>query len=342
MPVRGFRRFRKWNVGKQSVHGTAVTATRAVHYTGVLDYNPNWTDPEVDTGSIDPIVPPFRTVPDITASWEGPLAFNDIPLFMAAGVRGGVSPSSSGTSRTWVHQALSLTATTLDEFTHEWADDVLEDGFRARDGIIETLEFSFDEELGPWQASNQWRWGYADAHVTPTAGLVVGSNPVWAYGADTQVFINDTSGTIGNTQISDAVRRATVTITNTIDRKTYANGSNSRFAVAGWGLSEREITASITFEKSAAIVGALDSETVDWLNADPVNRYLEIRTQSTVLAHTGVPYVWIQRFSGTWRTRADEEIGGNDVVTLELRGRYDAGLGYAYWSSVTNTLTSLP
>jgi hypothetical protein len=343
VPIQGFRRLRKWQFGKQTVHGTSVAATRAVGLGGVMEINPNWTDPEdVDMGSIDMVLAPFRTQTDVTATLSGPLDFNDLPLMYAASIRGGVAATTSGTSKTWAFTALSTTATTLDEFTAEWGDDVTADGMRAKDGIIESLEFTFDEALGPWQVSADWRWGSVDAHVTPTAALTVGSNPIWAYGADTQLFINDSAGTIGNTQISDALRRGSVRIETTIDQKRYANGSNSRFALSGYGVSERTITASFTFEKQNAIIAALDSETVDWLNADPVNRFLEVRTQSTAAASSGVPYLWYQRFSGTWRTRTDEEIDGNDVVTLEMTGRYDSVLGYAYFATVTGTRATVP
>lgn len=344
MPIQGFTRFRKWQFGKQSALGTGATATRRVPFRGVLNVNPNWTDQEdVDVGSIDPVLPPYRTQTDITAALTGTLDFHHIPLLLSAGLRGGVSASAvGGGAYTWAHESLSLTATSLDYFTTEWADDVNADGYKAIDGIVETVEFSFAEGLGPWQVSSTWRYGSVDHGVTPTAGLNVSSNLPLVFGADTALYIDDTSGGIGGTLISDALHAATITITNTIDVKRFANGSNNRFAVNGYGVASREIRASFTFAKASVIVGALDSEVSDWLSADPVNRYLKVLTQSTQAAESGTPYSWDQRFSGTWRTRGDGEQGGNSTVTLELVGRYDAALGYAYRSVVTNTLATLP
>lgn len=342
-PIAGFTRFRKWQFGKQTVHGTAVAVTRAVGLRGTMVIEPNWTDQEdVDTGSVDTVLPPYRLQNDITATLAGPLTFKEIPRQMAAAVRGGITPSVASGVYTWAHQALSLTATTLDEFTTQWGDDFTADGMSARDGIIETLEYSFDESLGPWQVSESWRWGSVNAHVTPTTGLNVGSNLPLVFGADTQLFLDDTSGGIGGTVITDALHRATITIENTIDQKRFANGSNSRFAVAGWGLSGRTIRASFTFAKTTAITGALNSETVDWLSADPVNRYVKVLVTSPAIVSGSTPYSWDLRLSGTWRVRSDEEIGGNAVITLELNGRYDEGLGYAIRSSVVNDLATLP
>jgi hypothetical protein len=341
--IQGFTRFRKWQLGKQSAFGTAVAATRRMAWRGTPEINPNWTDVEdIDVGSIDPVMPAYRTQTDITTTITAPVAYNDLQVYMGAAVRGGVSATGAGAAKTWTHTALSTSATTLDYYTGEWGDDVTADGFRFRDGIAESLEFSFDEGMGPWQVSADFRFGYADAHVTATSGLEVGSNLIWAYGADTALYINDTSGAIGTTQITDALHSATIRIENEVDQKRFANGSNSRFALDGYGLSGRTITATLTFAKASSIVAAANSETVDWLNADPVNRYLSLVTTSPSIITGSTPYSWTQNLSGTWRTRSDGELGNNSTVTLEMRGRYDAGLGYAYRSVAVNGSATNP
>lgn len=342
MPIQGYVRQRLWRFGKQSAHGTAVTPTRAVAWSGVLDVNPNWTEQsEADVGSIDPILPAYRMQTDVTASLTGSLTYNDLPLIFAAGVRGGQTAVSSGGSYQWTHQSLSTTATTLDVFTTQWADDVSSDGFQARDGVLESFELSFDEALGPWQFSGSWRYGYVDGGVTPTAGLAVGSNLPLVFGSDTELFLDDTSGNIGTTKITDALHRASVSVTTSLDQKRFAQGSNSRFAIAGYGVTSREITASFTFAKTAQTVG-LASEAAKWLSADPTNRYVKLLVTSEQEVAPGIKYQWDLRLSGSWRTRTDEAVGGNAVVTLELAGRYDAGLGYALRSYVVNSRSTLP
>lgn len=344
MPVQGFTRNRQWAFGKQTVHGTAVAPTRALPFQGVLDVNPNWQTPEgVDMGSIDPVLSPFRTFLDVTAPLTGPLSYNEISTIFAAGVRGGVSASGGGAAKTWTQQALSVTATTLDEFSGQWSDDVTGDGYRMWDGIIETIELSFDETLGPWQQSTSWRFGSVNPRVTPVSGLTIGSNLPWVFGADTALYIDSTAGGIGGTQISDALRGASITITNTIDVKRYANGSNTRFAVGGYGLSGREIRASFTFEKAAAIATSSSGEVAKWLSADPVARYLKLAvTSPMVIPTTSTPYSWDLRLAGEWMTRGDGEAGGNSTITLELLGRYNTDLGYSLYSSVVNDRATLP
>ena len=61
MPIfQGFVRLRKHQLGREAVFGTAVPASRAYPFAGVPDVNLNWTDPDVSTGSIDPVAPPLR------------------------------------------------------------------------------------------------------------------------------------------------------------------------------------------------------------------------------------------------------------------------------------------
>ncbi len=343
MPIQGFTRNRSWAFGKQTVHGTAVNPSRAVPVGGILDVNPNWTTPEgVDMGAIDPVLTPYRTALDVTTALSGPASHRDVALIFSAGVRGGTSPTGGGAAKTWTIAGLSTTATTLDEFTAQWGDDVTSDGFRAWDGIVESFEYSFDDTLGPWQLSANWRFGSVNPRVVPVANLLLGSNQPWMFGADTKLYIDSTAGGIGSTQLSDVLRAATISVTNTIDVKRYANGSNTRFAVGGYGLAGREIRASFTFDKQSAITGST-GEAAKWLTSDPVTRYLSVVVESPFLIPTtATPFTTTFNLAGEWFTRTDGEVGGNSTIVLELVGRYDSGLGYPIRAVTVNDLATLP
>ena len=340
MPIQGFTRFRKHQIGKQTTIGTAVAATRVFPYRGNLVIDPHWTDPDVDVGSIDPILPPFRTAIDVTTSLTGPLIYDEIPTMLAAAVRGGVSPTGAP-AKTWNFTALSLTATTQDFFTDEWGDDVTADGAQAFGGIISRLQWGFGPDMGPWDVTMDWMYAGVNRPVSPTGGLSVGSNPIFVYGTDTAFYIDDTAGTIGTTKITDAVHAFTQTITNTIDKKQFANGSNpsGRFGTHGWGLSAREIVTEITFAKTSDSI----AETADWLNANAVNRFIEIRNISPTIITGSTPYSQNIRIAGRWYTRTDAEQGGNTTIVLGCRAFYEgATLLYAFRDEVVNTLAALP
>jgi hypothetical protein len=283
----------------------------------------------------------YRTALDVTVPFTGALDYESAATVFAAGLRGGVAPTG-GTAKTWTFSGLSTTATTFDYFTDEFTDDVTADGIRVRDLILENFELSFADDLGPWQFAGGGVGSTVDTHVTATS-LTVGSNLPLIFGADTQLFIDDTAGSIGGTQISDSLHSMNIRVEHEVDRKRFANGSNSRFALAGYGISGRTITASFTFAKVDAITGALNSETVDWLNADPVNRFVQVKaTSATMIPGTATPYSLTLNLPLTWRTRSDGELGGNTTVTLEGMGRYDSVLGYPIRAIVINSRADVP
>jgi hypothetical protein len=343
VPIAGFTRFRQWAFSAaQSAHGTAATPSGAEPWRGTPSINPNWSDIDVDTGTIDPVLLPFRTALESTVTLAGPLDYNSIPLIMAGGVRGGVSPTGGGAAKTWTTTALSTTATTLDEFTAQWGDDFGSDDIRFVDGVEEVIDITFGEDLGPAQISTNWYFGTTNQMVTRVAGLQIQSNLPLVFGADTALYIDNAYSGIGGTQISSALHSAHITITNTIDKKRFMNGSNSRFAVAGYGLAGRSIEATFQFAKTSAIAGVSSSELRNFLNSTATTRYLSMVSTSTEIITGSTPYSWTQNFAGEWRTRSDGAQGGNSTITLMLKGRHDTGLGYPYRSVAVNSKASLP
>ena len=124
MPVQGLVRLRKHQFGRQSVLGTKVAATRAYPFKGTPDVELNWTDPDIDTGSIDPVAAPSRMAPTLGASLTDPqLAYDNIPLLLSMFFGGGVSPTG-GPAYTWSYAPASATVDDQDVATYEFGDDV--------------------------------------------------------------------------------------------------------------------------------------------------------------------------------------------------------------------------
>lgn len=340
MAVAGQTRFRRNQFAKQTVIGTAVAATRRVPWRGPIVVNPNRTDPDVDVGSLDPVVSPFPTARDVDGTKEGPIAFNDLPIRWSAGGKGGVSPTGGGTAKTWTFQLASLTADAFDYWTNEFGDDTeATDGIIGFGGVIDTLEESMPEDLGPWTINDDWIFAGATLGSNLTDGLSVDAAPIWAFGADTQFFLDSAAGSIGITPLTNTVHSATLRISNNLDRKRFANGSNTRFQLANYGRGEREIEFTIVMAKSAAAITEANT-----LDDDPVpNRYWGIDTQSTALAQTpSTFYRYRRRFPARLFERAEGEIGGNATIELTYRGFYDSTTGYAMFAEIVNTLGALP
>lgn len=328
-------------MGKQTVKDTPVAATRIFPYRGNLLINLNWTDPDVDVGSIDPVLAPYRTGSEITESLTGPLQYNDIPTMLGAGLIGGVAATGGGAAKTWTHTALSTSSTTFDYFTDEWCDDVQTDGSQAFGGIVERIQWGFGEDMGAWEATSDWRFINVNRVVPQTVGLSASSNSgVFVYGTDTSFWINDTAGAIGTTQILDGVHSFQQTITNTIDVKRFANGSNAvgRFGVNDFGLSARAINTEITFAKTTQSI----AEVAKWFNTSSVDRFIEIRNISPDIITGSTPFSFNIKTAGRWYTRTDGEIGGNTTIVLGCNSFYDAtGLTYSYRGVTVNTRSAM-
>ena len=341
--TQGFTRFRKIQVGKQSVIGTAVPATRVLPYRSAIVVNPNRTDPDVDVGSLDPVIIPYPTAQEVTMSGTaGPLTFNDAAIRLSAGIKGGVSPTGNGVAGyTWTFTAASLTADSFDYYSAETGDDTSESGgsgILGFGGVINNFAETMPEDLGPWTVSDDWIFAGA-TYGNRTGSLNVDSNPLFVFGADTAFYLDSNAGAIGATQLADAVRGASLTINNNLDQKRYANGSNTRFQLAAYGRGARVGEFTITVEKTTATIA--EANTLD--DATVGNRFWKIATNSTENAGSGGTKAKYERlFPARLYAVSEGEIGGNTNYTLTYHIYYDATLTYAFKAVVVNSLSALP
>lgn len=337
MPIQGFRRFRKHQFGKQTSFSSNTSATRVLPWRGPIEVNPAREDPDVDIGSLDPILAPFNGPLEVTSSLEIPaFAADDAPYFWTALVKTNSGPTG-GTAKTWTWQAASLTADDFDYFTDQWGDDVTNDWINAGSGVGDSGELTFDEGLGVFTGSIDMVYARAQLGAGPTGGLVVDSTPNWLYGADTEFYLDSTPGSIGTTKLTDDIHGFTFRITNNLDKKRFANGSNTRFQLAGYGRGPREIEVEIVRAKTTASIAeraTLDDEPVP-------TRYFEARTTSPEIITGSTPYSQSIRCPLRLISATDNEIDNNDVITFTYRGFYDATTGYALRVVVVNTLSSL-
>ena len=338
MTIQGFTRFRKFQLGKQTALSSNVPATRILPWRGSISVEPARELPDVDLGSLDPIMASFNGPKEITKPNAGKAAYNDMPYFWAGLLKGGVTPTGGGSAKTWTFQAASLTADAYEYFLGEWGDDVSSDVIIATGGIIDSGEIGFDDSLGAFDLSADMVFANAALGTNGfTGGLTIDASPNWLYGADTEVFIDTAAGSIGTTKLTDDVHSQNTAINGNNDRKRFANGSNTRFQLAGYGRGAREGTITIVRAKTTASVA--ERQTLD---DEPVpTRYIEIRTTSPEIITGSTPFSQSQRYAAELLTATDGEIGGNSTIEFTYRIKYDATLGYAYRVVVVCETTSL-
>lgn len=304
--------------------------------------NPNRTDPDIDTGSLDPIIAPYVAAQEVTMQGaQGPATFNDLPIMYSAGIKGGVSPTgSAGVGYTWTYTAASLTADPFDYYSVQTGDDTADSqgmGTLGFGGVINAFSLTMDDTLSPFQVSQDWICAGA-TYGNRTNSLNVDSAPAFVFGADTTVYLDSVAGSIGVTPIASAVRGIQLTVTNNLDQKRYANGSNTRFNLSDYGRGPRQIELVLTVEKTAAMI--TEATTLD--DTPTPNRYIKIGTASTETAGGATKYssnIFLPMRLYSW---TEGEIGGNSNIQLTYHGFYDSTTTYAFKAVTVNSLSALP
>lgn len=315
-------RFRAFQLGKETSFGTPVSATRRMPWRYAPTVDPHWTSPDVDTGTLDPAIAPYRMGIDVTGQSTGPLAYNDAQVLWAALLKGGVSPSGPVSSAyTWQFSPAATSQDDFEIFTGEWGDDTA-DAFQYADGVLDSLQLTFPQDLGPITHQADWRFASVDYPNALTGALSVDTTPNWVYAADTALYINDNAGAIGITQLTNTMHDASIQISNNLDVKRFSNGSNANFAVAGYGRGARTMQTTFTLAKSTAGL----AEVVKWLNASPLERFISLDTTSRELIGGTTYFSQRIRFAGFWFTRSEAEVGSNSAVQLVCNHIYDPNL----------------
>lgn len=348
MAVAGLVRARKHQFGRQDAFGTKVAATRAYPFTGVPAVDLEWTDPEIDTGSIVTTVAPNRGPGTFGASLEAPqLAYDDLPLMMDGTFGGNVNPTG-GAIETWVHDPSAVDP--LDEpsnFTYEFFDDTSADeADQLGDGMIETLTITGPDGLGALTASMDWRFGSAanksstDSPVSgtvPTPGLDVDTNPAVVYLKDMGLYIASTYAGIAAGQILNALHTFTMTITKTYDDKRFANATQS-FDVSDRSVTGFAVELAMTLAKTSDTIGT-GSESDAWFSDAAVDRYARLDFISTEIISGATPYSWQVDMPLRYYTREHGESSGNAIIVLTGHAWYDPGTFDGFFkSTIKNAL----
>jgi hypothetical protein len=335
--IAGAVRQRFNQIGIQTVLATPVVPTRRVPWRGIPVYQPNRTDPDVDVGSLDPVLAPYPMAVDTDWNPTGPLDYDNAAIRLSAALKGGVSAVTAVGASTWTYQVASLTSDVFDVYTVQQADDTeATDAITAFGGVIDVFEETLPEDGGPWTISDQWIFAGATLGQNATDGIVIDASPEWVFGTDTAFYKDTVAGSIGITPWPD-IHSASIRISNNLDRKRFQNGSNTRFQLSGFGRGPREIEVVITAAKSAVAI----AERATFDDSPVPNRFLQIATTSTELIGA-VPRSYTRTGAFRLFDVSDVEVGNNAAIQFTYRAYYDATLTYAYKAVLVNTLATLP
>lgn len=345
MAVEGLVRARKHQFGRQDVFGTKVAATRAYPFSGTPSVDLQWTDPEVDTGSIVPTVAPSRGPGEFTAALTDPqLAYDNLPLKLEGVFGGNVNPSG-GAVETWTHNPSAVAP--LDEpsnFTYEFGDDRTDDWYQLGDGVLESWEITGPDGLGALTDSMTWRFGSAASNsstdsppspAVPTAALAVDTNPALVYLKDMGLYIASTYAGLAAGQIMNALHTFQMTIAAERDDKRFANEAQS-FDVSDRSVTGFSVELALTLAKTDDTVGT-GSETDAWFSDTAVDRFVRLHFLSLVNISGTTKYEWTVDMPMRYYTREEGESSGNSVIVLTGHAFYtpsDFASGDGFFKSV--------
>lgn len=349
--VLGKVRLRRHLFGQQSLFGTSVPAVRAYPFSGVPTPNLNWTEQTGDFGSLYPVAPRYKGIPDLNFTQnDTALAYNDLPLMFTAFFGTGAPTGTPDVTWEWTPDGLGTEDFVA--FTYEFGDDA--DGVGGNpndweqyvDGILTSLTFdSPDEGGGVLTAALGWKFAdlrYAGSTDIPPTGTIPSitdrpdTTPTRVYLKDGSVYLDSDASDIGGTQLLGAVHKFQLTCTQEVDEKRWVDGTQT-FAVEDYGRGATRINLALTYAKTADTVG-VGSESDAWSADDPIGRYFRIVFESTVDADVGTPYSWEFSMPARYFQREHGEIGNNSVVILTAEAFLDSVLDFPFSTTVVNTL----
>jgi hypothetical protein len=306
-----------WNsvfqIGKETTAGTAVAATRKMYFRegdSKLALTRAPRPHKFATGTRDN-QRAFTVGPtEVSGSLVMPLSASEIIELLLGGVRGGVTPTGSGTAKLWTFTP----GTALDSLSIRWHD-----GARPWVGagcLINKLKISGDVKNETLVTAE-----VIGRSLTQTAltGSLNDRIPDFIEGWETKIYIDSFGGTAGSTLVSDALINWEIELDNMIARKYYANNSIN---AGGLSIGELGVKAKLTFEASTAM--AL-TEYNNW-NAATRRLVRLFFGDNEVIDGSDKKFVTVD-LPGAWET---VDLGGTDEGTRT----YEMSLDYVY--DVTN------
>lgn len=243
----------KVQVGKETVYGTAVPATRIVYTRDpVLTREREPREHRFATGTRDNVR--ARTLGAVAAggSFTVPMSADELLEWLLCAVQGNVSPTTpSGftNGRQWQFRP----SATLDSMTIEW-----DDGANVYEEYgVYVDEIAISGSVGGENTVTFTVFGKERVSSTLT-GSLSDRTPTFIEGWETKLFIDAAAATPGTTQIGGTLINWSITIRNGLGRK--YTGENT-LAASKVTIGELVVEATLTFEADQS---AVDTELANW------------------------------------------------------------------------------
>jgi len=327
--------------GIESTRGTAVAATRKVYAQIEPSYSRALMDFQDTSGTWFGRRRAAYGREKISFSASDVATYEDAAWWLKMAVDGTVTGSAdAGTPIAYTYQFTpSPTADNLKAMTLEFGESGNQ--YESDQVMVNslTLRMDSDNDSEPTWMIEADLMGRTWVDSTFTAALSDrATEPILARG--TKLYIDDSGGTIGTTQVTGKLISASYTINNNLHYKAFAEDTRG-YAPNKVGRGALTADAEITFEFAEdGEFGNYRNETSD---TAPVLRLVRLQREgsqihgSSVVNKTFRLDIW-----GYWSSWARSDREGNLIATMTLQGFYDTTAAAMFKATVINQLATLP
>jgi len=329
-------------VGKETVKGTGVAATRRVIGDGRYQRIQDVYEFLDQNSGVFARVPRQGVVTRHASQIEvrGPLDFQQILLPLLSGMKGGVTGTGAGADKLWTFDPSTATPPALDAYTVEYTERSPNDNAEMEFtyGITEELEITSSTD-----AMSEMRFrmfGRASADSTMTAALTV---PTLELAAPVRwgCFVDATFAGIGVTQILAQVYGFRWTYKNAVHPGFYLdNRTTLDFGTEEYGRPECELELDVVHDPATAAL----VQTQEAFKTAQTLQFIEMRLTGAVLGST----FYLVKLQGAYYHMADsmQERGndrdGNQTVRMHFGSAYDSVSASHVKAIITNNLATFP
>ncbi|RMD64623.1 hypothetical protein D6833_04125 [Candidatus Parcubacteria bacterium] len=330
----GIKALRKIQLGRETTAGTAVAATTIWRGMGVLDDQREVIFPEEDIGYLSGVDRTY--IPKYLAGMtfeEVEATFEQLPHVFEAGIAT-ATPTQDGTGSGYIYTYTFPTtaANTIKTYTIEGGDN--QQAWEMEYSHV--ANFALSGVAGEaWKVSAEW----VGRQATPTSftGSVSLPSVEEMLFSKTKLYVDDDSGTIGTTQISNTLLEANITVTTGLVPQFTADG-NLYFSYLA------NVAPEVLLEVVFVHNGSAHTERTNWINETA--RQVRLLCEGSALSTPGTSYSYktaIFDMAGKWeRFEPLDERDGSDVVSARFRARYNSTAALFAQFVIVNELTSLP
>lgn len=333
--------YRQAQIGKETTAGSAVTPTYVMLDGKMSGFKENRTIrmPQEDNGLLARNSRAYTAAVQATGSWDAEVSYEDIMIWLAGGIKGGVSPTTASSVSTWVYTPSMSAPNAPTTYTIIYGDNV--EAEKANYVVPTELNISgaIDE---PWKlkASLVGQTISSPASFAAISPTAPGSSPEIALMNKSKIYIDAYGGTVGTTQLTGTLISFDWKLTTGfVPDKTADNALG--FTKIVQDKSTRKLTLDLVaeFQKTDTSDKGILNEKSHWKNNVP--RIIRIETIGSAVGASNKA-IKLDTYVLYTDVSALEERNGISTVRIQAEAAYNSTATTDMKVTVINGVSAFP